>query len=86
MLFCRELNEEQHFFLTLFQIQNRISIKNLGTFRSQIHLKFEFDELEKCRKYWNLARELLNTPNFQINLYPRELMFTNEDSLIDLKI
>jgi hypothetical protein len=33
-----------------------------------------------------LARELLNTPNWQINLYPRDFRFTKENYLIDLLI
>jgi hypothetical protein len=53
---------------------------------SQIHLKFEFDVLEMFRNYWNLARELLNTPNCQINLYPRNLRFTKDNFLIDINI
>jgi hypothetical protein len=42
---------------------------------SQIHLKFEFDRLGKFRNWWNLTRELLNSPNGQINLSPMNLRF-----------
>jgi hypothetical protein len=57
-----------------------------GTFRSQIHLKFEFHVLGKLIFFWNLARELLNTRNCQINLYSRDLRFRKETSFVDLKI
>jgi hypothetical protein len=53
---------------------------------SQIHLKFEFDVLGKFEIYWNMARKFLITSSCQINLYPRDLWFTREDSLIDLKV
>jgi hypothetical protein len=39
---CRELNMEQLFLLELFKIQNRIGIKNLRTFMSQICLNLNF--------------------------------------------
>jgi hypothetical protein len=51
-----------------------------------MHLKIEFDVLVKYRNFWNLAREFLNAPNCQINLYPRDLWFTKENYLIDFKI
>jgi hypothetical protein len=63
-----------------------MSIKIQETFMSQIHLKFEFDVLGKFEIYWNMARKFLITSSCQINLYPRDLRFTREDSLIDLKV
>jgi hypothetical protein len=69
-----------------FQIRNRIRMKIQGTFMSQIRLKFGFDELKKFRIWWNLSSRTLITSRCQVTLYPRDLRFTREDSLIDLKI
>jgi hypothetical protein len=53
---------------------------------SQIHLKFGFDALGCFIIEWNLASRTLITSSCQLTLYPRDLGFTMENSLINPKI